>query len=109
MADIPELKSRVGIWVMPDNSNPGILEDFLQQLIDTQDPLLPLAKSSTATAKEAGAKFTISGTPKAVVHTWLAWQADPGCPFGTAIKAHYFDHQATSATQFLDWVRRLID
>ena len=109
VADLPDLKSRVGVWVMPDNSKPGILEDFLQQLVGAKDKLLPIAKTSTGDAKRAGATFKPVAESKAVVHAWLAWQADPGCPFGTAIKAHYFDHQSASATRFVDWVRRVID
>jgi hypothetical protein len=107
--DVPSLKSRVGAWIMPDNSNVGMLESFLQQLVHDADPLLPLAKSSTAQAKGAGALFRDVAEPKAIIHTWLAWQADPGCPFGTAIKAKYFDHAAPMAQKFINWVRRLVD
>lgn len=30
-------------------------------------------------------------------------------PFGTAIKARYFDRNAPSADAFVTWVRRLVD
>jgi hypothetical protein len=86
-----------------------MLEDFLQRLVDEKDKLLPLAKSSTTEAKKTGAAFHATAEPKAVVHAWLAWQADPGCPFGTAIKAKYFDIDSPSAKEFLAWVRRLVD
>lgn len=108
VADIPTLRGRVGIWIMPDNARPGLLEDFLQQLIRDGDSLLPLAQSSTTEAKKAGAAFKASSESKAVAHTWLAWQEEPGCPFGTAIKARYFDHNSASAQRFINWVRRLI-
>jgi Protein of unknown function (DUF3226) len=105
--DIAHLRSRVGIWIMPDNSSAGVLEDFLQRLIDGKDRLLPIAKSSTAEAKKAGATFKASAEPKAVVHAWLAWQKNPGCPFGTAIRARYFDPHSEKAKAFVNWVRQL--
>ncbi len=30
---------RVGVWIMPDNTIPGILEDFVQHLISDDDLL----------------------------------------------------------------------
>jgi len=109
VADLADLKSRVGVWIMPDNLSGGILEDFLQRLIADKDPLLPIAKKATSDAKKAGAKFKAVAASKSVIHAWLAWQENPGCPFGTAIKAQYFDHQAKTAKAFIAWVRRLVD
>lgn len=37
------------------------------------------------------------------IHTWLAWQEEPGKPFGIALKAGYFDHQSPAADHFVDW------
>ncbi len=37
------------------------------------------------------------------MHTWLAWQEEPGKPFGIALKAGYFDHQSPAADHFVDW------
>lgn len=107
--DIADLKSRVGVWIWPDNTNPGILEDFLQGLVTASDPVLPIAESATNDAKKAGARFKSAYHRKAVVHAWLAWQKEPGRPFGVALKAKYFDHNAPFATAFVGWVRRLVD
>jgi hypothetical protein len=107
--DLPELKSRVGVWVMPDNSNPGILEDFLKELVTSGNNLIPHAESSTDEAIKLGAGFSKEAKSKAVIHAWLAWQEQPGCPFGIAIKSRYFDADASSAKKFLEWVRKLVD
>jgi hypothetical protein len=107
--DIGELKSRVGVWIMPDNKNPGILEDFLKELVNRADKLIPHAVSATDEAIKSGASFSNEAKPKAIIHAWLAWQAKPGCPFGIAIKSHYFDVKAPSANEFVAWVRRLVD
>ena len=42
----------IGVWLMPDNSRDGALEDFLRDLIGESDRLAPFADSSTRTAKE---------------------------------------------------------
>ena len=83
-----EYGTRVGVWLMPDNRRTGALEDFLKELIDVGDRLLPHAEDATATARALGATFAAADTKKAVLHAWLAWQNDPGRPYGVAIKAH---------------------
>ena len=69
---------RVGVWLMPDNRRIGALEDFLKDLIDDSDPLLRHAEKSTAEAKARGARFPEKYSKKALVHSWLAWQEEPG-------------------------------
>ena len=46
---------------------------------------------------------------KALIHTWLAWQQNPGRPMGTAIKAGYLQHDAPIALAFVAWLRRLFE
>ena len=59
-----------------------------------------------AIAKRAGALFPDSRRDKAVLRTWLAWQEEPGLPYGLAVSRHYF--QDTSlARRFAGWFRRL--
>ncbi len=41
------------------------------------------------------------------MRTWLAWQEEPGKPFGTAITARYLDADAPPAKALVDWMRRL--
>jgi len=36
-------------------------------------------------------RFVESYATKALIHTWLAWQDDPGTPLGQAITKRYFD------------------
>lgn len=44
---------------------------------------------------------------EAQLHTWLAWQEQPGTPLGLAITNRYFDANAPHAQQLIAWVRRL--
>lgn len=100
-------KARVGIWLMPDNRQSGALEEFLQDLVDSSDPLLPIARTSTDQAKDRGARFSDSHRLKAVLHAWLAWQECPGLPYGTAMKSLYFSHDSANALAFVEWFKRV--
>jgi hypothetical protein len=44
---------------------------------------------------------------KARIHTWLAWQENPGLPFGTAITARYFGADSQEALKFVNWFNLL--
>lgn len=107
VGDSAEFQARVGVWLMPDNQRSGALEDFLKDLIDREDRLIQLAATSTENAKEHGAAFSVAHQGKAVLHTWLAWQENPGLPYGAAITAKYFRRDSAAAVQFVAWFRRV--
>ena len=100
-------RARVGVWLMPDNRREGMLEHFLETLVSEDDPLFPHAQQSTEQAKTLGARYTKNEKPKAVLHTWLAWQKNPGLPYGSAIRARYFDRDSEVAERFVAWFRRV--
>ncbi len=100
-------KSRVGVWLMPDNQHDGTLETFLRALISDQDPLIEHAESATDHATKLGAQFAPADRLKAVVHAWLAWQEKPGLPYGTGMRAAYFMHDHEVAIRFVRWFKRL--
>ena len=45
--------------------------------------------------------------PKALIHTWLAWQKKPGMPMGQAITAKALKHDSAIALTFIAWLRHL--
>ncbi len=98
-------RARVGVWLMPDNQREGTLEHFLETLVEEKDLLFPHAEKSARQAKRLGARYSDTDTPKAVLHTWLAWQDDPGLPYGSAIRARYFRHDSAAAKRFVAWFR----
>jgi hypothetical protein len=98
---------RFGVWLMPDNKNPGKLEDFLAILVPPDDPCWKWSAESTEHAHDLGAPFSKPDLIKARIHTWLAWQKEPGQPFGTAIQAATFAHDAKMARLFVAWMERL--
>lgn len=100
------LLPRVGVWLMPDNQVPGILENFLRFLIPAGDPLLAHADQAIAGMAPELCRFSVARLPKARIHTWLAWQAEPGKPLGQAISARYLDAELPTVDLFADWLRR---
>ena len=101
-------QTRVGVWLMPDNQHDGTLETFLKTLVDGGDSLIGHATSATKAAKEElKAEFVETDQEKAILHAWLAWQKEPGKPYGTAIRARYFRHDSPAAEAFVAWFKRL--
>ena len=79
---------RVGVWLMPNNQLPGMLEDFVAYLIPPGDRLHPKAEAILQELEQAGLnRYTLIHHPKALIHTWLAWQEKPAMPMGQAITA----------------------
>lgn len=100
-------RTRVGVWIMPDNRRGGELEDFLQDLADDEHRLFRHAQGTTEEAKSRGATFPDHKTSKAVLHTWLAWQRNPGRPYGRAIESRYLRDDSEAAMAFVSWFRQL--
>jgi hypothetical protein len=75
---------KIGFWLMPDNLNSGMLEDFCAQMAEQN--ALAFAKECVEGAKQRGlSSFKDVHLSKAVIHTYLAWQDEPGRPLGQAI------------------------
>jgi hypothetical protein len=104
----PASLERVGIWLMPDNKSAGTLEDFLARLVPTGDSCWPHAQKSTSDARALhGAPLEARDHAKGVIHAWLAWQKDPGQPFGTAITARVLGSNSSETETFIAWFRRV--
>lgn len=98
----------VGVWLMPDcTSDGGKLEHLLTTLIPKADGIWPHAQKSTAESLTLGAQFSEQDRINAEVHCWLAWQKEPGKPFGTAINAKFLNHDSPQALAFLIWLKSL--
>ena len=102
-------RARVGVWIMPDNQRDGTLESFLRSLVEDDDPLFPHAEESAKHARELGAAFSANDADKAVLHTWLAWQEEPGLPYGTALRARFFRDDSPAAQAFVTWFRAVFN
>ncbi len=105
-----EEKPRVGIWIMPNNREPGSMEHFFALFLPAGDSLWERARLCVEQIPPDERLFK-DAFIKAHVHTWLAWQKRPGLPMGQAISdpEKYLNAHAPNALQLLDWLRRLFD
>jgi hypothetical protein len=101
------LLPRFGVWIMPDNQSTGILENFLHFLVPAGSQLFGHVQSSMASIPVAEKRFSQLAEPKAVIHTWLAWQAEPGRPLGTAITARFLDPNVAQVDVLVAWLNTL--
>ena len=68
---------RVGVWIMPNNEDAGMIEDFYLRAIRRDDRELGLAKTFVISIPKPLFKDKIS---KSVYRVWLAIQSDPVGP-----------------------------
>lgn len=106
--DINDLPT-VGVWLMPDNEDSGMLETLMGLLVRDREnnPVWCFAEQATASIYENHQPFPENRKPKAVLHTWLAWQKKPGTPIAQAITATYLDANNPAADHFINWIKRL--
>lgn len=98
---------KFGVWLMPNNQDPGNLEVFLRFLVPQGDPHWQHAESCVDAMDNP--LFKPVHRSEAVIHTWLAWQREPGRPFGAAITQKILDSGCVQARHFVQWLGRLYD
>ena len=99
---------KIGIWIMPDNQSEGALEDFVGSLIGEKDNLWPKAQADVNGIPADDRRFKATYLSKAQVHTWLAWQEEPGTKMGETFKKKYLDPEHPQAQVFVEWVKQLL-
>jgi hypothetical protein len=99
----------VGVWLMPNNQYPGMLEDFISFLRPVDDIFWPMAEDIVQKVIDKGARFHPTHKSKACLHTWLAWQEEPGKPMWLAITKRYQDVKSMYAQLLLEWFCTLFE
>lgn len=95
----------IGVWIMPNNDLNGMLEDFISFLIPKEDKLLPVANQTLeAIEKEKLNKYIPAHKSKALIHSWLSWQEDPGTPMGLAITKKFLTTQEEICKKLIFWL-----
>ena len=105
-------KVRFGIWVMPDNQNPGMLETFLARLIpDGLPQLWQHTQASVLQAQQLNAPFRDVDIDKINLRTWLTWQNKPDSQILTAIQPDepLLDLTHHNAQDFVAWFKTLYE
>jgi hypothetical protein len=102
-----EDQKRLGIWLMPDNTENGIIEHFVTWMIHHRDtnPLWQHVEKSIDTLPVQ--QFHSKDLAKAQIATWMAWQKSPGYPISYAIFQEYVDPHSTAADPFINWIKEL--
>ncbi|MDE2736769.1 MAG: hypothetical protein OXI72_20410 [Gemmatimonadota bacterium] len=99
---------RVGIWLMPDNTSPGELENFVSEMIPNDDPVWPRSQSYIDGIPKSDRNFTGKKVPRAKVHAWLATREEPR-KMGVAIGARDLHTDGTLSTAFANWLQQLFE
>ena len=101
---------RIGIWLMPDNELPGMLENFVSHLIPDDDPLKTKTEDVLRQIENENLqRYSLAHHQKAFIHTYLAWQETPGQPMGQAITARVLNYNQPLAQNFVQWLNRLFN
>jgi hypothetical protein len=99
---------RLGFWLMPNNQMKGMLEDFCLEMIEQRAHETAQAAVENAQA-EGICTFQATHFSKAIVHTYLAWQDEPGRPLGQAITCQALRPHTETAQAFIEWLNRLFN
>jgi hypothetical protein len=97
---------KLGVWLMPNNQVSGMLEDFCAELAEPASLSFARDCVEQASIKDLST-FKMVHLSKSVIHTYLAWQDEPGSPLGRAITRQRLRPQTEVAVRFTNWLTRL--
>ncbi len=101
----------VGIWIMPNNSDAGMLEDFIIKLINKDDTLIEEISTVLDDLQLRRNKhnnlFKEVHLAKAKICTWFSWQESPGMPLHKAIERNLITLDSDLCLRFTDWLKLL--
>ncbi len=103
---------KIGVWLMPNNQLTGAVEEFMQMLVRDKDVLwneAQLVVEKLEKEIDTSLRFPAKYRSKALIHSFLAWQKEPGRPMGFAITKRYFDADAALAKLFVQWLNDLFN
>ncbi len=97
---------KLGFWLMPNNQDSGMLEDFCAELAEPAS--LAFARQCVEEAQIRNVTtFKVVHHSKAVIHTYLAWHDEPGYPLGKAITKQALRPHTEVAVKFTNWLINL--
>ena len=99
-------RPRLGIWLMPDNESPGELENFVQSLVPTDDPVWPRSENYIDQIPVADRRFRPGKLVRAKLYAWLATREKPG-RMGAAINVGDLHVDRGLGSTFARWLRSL--
>lgn len=107
----------IGLWVMPNHGNEGMLEDFLLPCIheEPRQELLNIVNSSISSLEDQeqfkGIRFSSSHKSKVQLSTWLNWQKKPNncreLGFACGLKNQWFDPEHENLINLKQWLKNV--
>ena len=94
---------RIGIWMMPDNTSSGELEDFIERMVPGGDPVWPLSQRYVEGIPEEHRKFPNGKTLRTKLYAWLATRETPS-RMGTAIGTGDLSVNGQLCQSFVNWL-----
>jgi len=95
-----------GLWVMPNNCDEGMLEDWIKSCVhENEHELFAHAESVVDTLPQT--KFQPIHISKAEVATWLAWQKLPGHGLYRAVEDQLIDTNSALFKELCVWLTHI--
>jgi hypothetical protein len=54
-------------------------------------------------------KYSLNHKSKAIIHSWLSWQEDPGTPMGLSITKRYLTTDEETCSNLIKWLNELFN
>lgn len=103
-------EQKVGVWIMPDNIQHGMLEDFITYLMPKDDQLFTIASDVIDKIELDGLhKYEPIYKAKTLIHTWHAWQAKPRTSMGQNIRDSNFTSDHETCLKLIAWLNKLFN
>lgn len=97
-----------GLWVMPNNSKEGMLEDWIKSCVHSNEhKLFTHAQEVVDTLPQP--KFKPIHRSKAEVATWLAWQKQPGHGLYRIVEDNLIDLNSDMFQELRDWLNHIYE
>jgi len=95
-----------GLWVMPNNSDEGMLEDWIKSCVHSNEHKL-FTHAKEVVGELSPPKFKPIHRSKAEVATWLAWQKQPGHGLYRVVEDQLIDIDSKLFLELKDWLTHI--
>lgn len=97
----------IGAWIMPNNRDEGMLEDWVKQCLHPSEAALMTHAQLSIDQIPGGPKFKSLNRSKAEVATWLAWQTKPDHGLYNAAQTDLLDENAEYLVSLRGWLTQV--
>lgn len=97
----------LGLWIMPNNADEGMLEDWIKQCLHPSEAGLYQHGEKSIDVIPGGPKFQPWHRTKAEVATWLAWQKKPEHGLYNAVQPDLLNTSAPLFTEMHAWFKHV--